>query len=252
MKGILFFTRKPCNLARCLLCGVLLIILTATPGSGQTDFIAVFGSNYLFAKNFITRNSDNFRLLFPSEHDARVAAAVVFPELIRYGILRDIIETAALRALYVRYGSSYANFSIGPFQMKPEFAEKLEKEWVRINGNLPPETGWHPDTTGTAANRALRVERLSTIKGQFTYLHMFYRLMEERFAGHDFASLEEKIRVYATAYNAGMGLEIESLNRLAGTPQFHTSLFRRPGTVVYNYSEISIHYASRGSIPAKP
>ena len=51
---------------------------------------------------------------------------IVFPELIRYSLFRDYLETTMLERLYVKEGTSGADFSIGHFQMKPSFAEKIE------------------------------------------------------------------------------------------------------------------------------
>jgi hypothetical protein len=53
------------------------------------------------------------------------AVAVIFPELVRYSALRDMIEISLLKTLYVNLGEEYADFSVGPFQMKPSFAEEV-------------------------------------------------------------------------------------------------------------------------------
>jgi len=58
--------------------------------------------------------------------------SIVFPELIRFNAIQDKIETFALQSLYVKYGKDYANFSVGPFQVKPSFAESLEKDFVKF------------------------------------------------------------------------------------------------------------------------
>ena len=55
--------------------------------------------------------------------------AIVFPELIRYSKLQDVIESNDLKVLYVQFGDTYSNFSIGRFQMKPSFCEQLEKDY---------------------------------------------------------------------------------------------------------------------------
>jgi hypothetical protein len=53
--------------------------------------------------------------------------SIVFPEIIRYNAFKDFLETKTLEWLYVEYGKDKADFSIGLFQMKPSFVEKLEK-----------------------------------------------------------------------------------------------------------------------------
>jgi hypothetical protein len=217
---------------------VFLVFAAAHPQHEVLDYREHFGKNDEFAQNFIRQHFNLFLKTFHTEEDARMAAAIVFPELIRYNALRDKIETGALRALYVQYGARYANFSIGPFQMKPDFAEKVETEWDRTN--LP--LCMFPDTLQDGEKRSIRVTRLSTVQGQMTYLLMFYQLMEKRFAQHVFHGKEEKIRIYATAYNAGFGLPYHELYELSQKKQFHTSLFKSNTTQLYAYCDIAIDY----------
>ena len=58
--------------------------------------------------------------------DAAFMQAIVFPELMLYNSVKDDIESESLRVLYVQFGKAYADFSVGPFQMKPSFAEEVE------------------------------------------------------------------------------------------------------------------------------
>ncbi|MFP4488019.1 MAG: hypothetical protein ACLFN1_01820 [Bacteroidales bacterium] len=162
--------------------------------------------------------------------------------MIRFNAIRDLIETGSLKTLYVQYGSDYANFSVGPFQMKPAFAEELERAWKERGEGEDYEWSWSGDTIQKTEQRYRRLERLVSLKGQIIYLNMFYQLMEDRFAGSHFKSLEEKIRIYATAYNAGMGLGTDRLNELSRIRQFHTGLFSWNAANRYNYADIALYY----------
>ena len=62
-----------------------------------------------------------------SADDNRTALSIVFPEVIRFNSFSDFIETKTLEWVYVDYGAEKADFSIGLFQMKPSFIEKLEE-----------------------------------------------------------------------------------------------------------------------------
>ena len=53
-------------------------------------------------------------------------AAHIFPELIRHSLIRNKIEDFLLLNFYTTYGSGFSNKSVGLFQMKPRFIEKLE------------------------------------------------------------------------------------------------------------------------------
>ncbi|HMR44504.1 MAG TPA: hypothetical protein PKC40_11755, partial [Saprospiraceae bacterium] len=60
------------------------------------------------------------------KQNPREVMAVVFPEMIRYNLVKDFFETSALELIYANLGSREVDFSIGIFQMKPSFIEKLE------------------------------------------------------------------------------------------------------------------------------
>lgn len=207
----------------------------------QPDYKDHFGADYVYALRFINDNSFQFNSVFPDTADRQVASAIIFPELIRYNALRDLIEIHSLKVLYVQYGSAYANFSVGHFQMKPAFAEKVEREWRR-RGGTAYKWSWLSDTLQNNEHRYRRLERLGSLDGQIIYLYMFYQLMEDRFSDYHFVSEEDKIRIYATAYNAGMDLSTERLRELSGTRQFHTGLFSWNAANLYNYADIAVYY----------
>ncbi|MGM0464573.1 MAG: hypothetical protein ACQEQW_07930 [Bacteroidota bacterium] len=223
---------------------IALLILLVTPGllmCQQADYEDQFGTDYVYALRFINDNSFQFSSVFPDTADRQVASAIIFPELIRYNALRDLIETATLKTLYVQYGSTYANFSVGPFQMKPAFAEKIEREWRR-RGGTAYKWSWLSDTLQNNEYRYRRLERLGSLDGQIIYLYMFYQLMEDRFTCFHFESTEDKIRIYAAAYNGGMDLSTGRLRELSDTRQFHTGLFSWNAANLYNYADIAVYY----------
>ena len=93
------------------------------PGRSQINYRETFGRDWDKALSFVAENRnwiapelEQYNVSYP------VAIAVIFPELVRYSALRDKIEITLLKALYINLGEEYANFSIGPFQMKPSFA----------------------------------------------------------------------------------------------------------------------------------
>lgn len=59
-----------------------------------------------------------------TKEEAIMAMSIVAPEVTQYSQVRDELETGMLKIMYVQKG--WGNFSIGPFQMKPRFAEILE------------------------------------------------------------------------------------------------------------------------------
>ena len=98
----------------------------------------------------------------PQTIDDCAALAIGAPELMRYSMVSDFIETEILELSYVDHGLDYADFSIGKFQMKPSFVERLEAEicnrpllHIKYQGLVN-----YPDTNV----RSMRAERLQRIK----------------------------------------------------------------------------------------
>jgi hypothetical protein len=144
--------------------------------------------------------------------EPREAMAVVFPELLRGSGLREAAERAALRELYVRRGREGADFSTGPFQMKPSFAESLEAEFLKpgaLPEGLARRFAYAAGLEGPELRRA-RLERLDSLAWETAYLCGFTRLLEGRF-GLGSLPPAERVRFLAAAYNAGFSRSRESI-----------------------------------------
>ena len=116
------------NVRQCLMLCILL--LTGSGTAFSVNYPKAFGDDWTSAAQFVHEHHAAWKPLFEEFGvDARLAEAIVFPELIRYSRWQDEIETAAVNGLYVLQGTSGANFSIGRFQMKPSFAEEVEAAW---------------------------------------------------------------------------------------------------------------------------
>ena len=223
------------NIEKLLLLSLLFLILGKT---ASCDAALAFGQSYVEAIQHLEKAQNMLVPYFPGAEDRLTASAIVFPELIRYSALRDKVETAALKTLYVQYGKHYANFSIGYFQMKPSFAEELEKAWMTHF----PETTIVFDTLQSTKNRLKRVEQLSSQLGQILYLYCFCTLMQNRLNGVPNLTDEDKVRLLATAYNRGFSLTVEELEKHSHDCSFHTAIWPSSETPKYNYANIALEY----------
>lgn len=169
--------------------------------------------------------------------DTRVALSVVFPEMVRYTVIRDRIETAALRALYVSYGDEYADFSIGRFQMKPGFAQTVERMWS--GSSLRGTCGIYFDLADAVDVRRRRIERLTDPIWQVRYLSIFMRIMYERFPQLNDIPLDEQVRFCATAYNFSPEASRENIEQRDTLVGWHTALWPLPSTHRYCYADIA-------------
>lgn len=175
--------------------------------------------------------------------DGDMAEAVVFPELVRYGACQDYIETAVVYGSYVAIGSSGFNFSIGRFQMKPSFAEALEKRWMQTDFAVTYETFF--DTDDTSYARKTRLSRLSDGFWQSVYLAIFIKLFQYDYHIEGLTE-EQQVVLAATAYNAGCEWggsgETDVLEEKSTEMLFHTDFLPSEATSYYSYSDIAVEY----------
>ncbi|MDD5508356.1 MAG: hypothetical protein PHD25_08535 [Bacteroidales bacterium] len=177
--------------------------------------------------------------------DPCFAFAVIFPELIRYSSVRDFIETRGLEVLYVQYGSTYADFSVGHFQMKPSFAEAIEEDILHaaIHSPDPAKVLAVKTDTNEVSVRRSRLFRLQSDDGQLAYLEAFLRIVEAMHPEWDTLAPEVKIQFYASAYQGGYREGSQHIGSLVQGKYFHTGL--PLGAAKYSYADISAFYYRR-------
>ncbi|MHC1705390.1 MAG: hypothetical protein AB9846_15900 [Tenuifilaceae bacterium] len=219
---------------------VLVYLLNSSFGAFSQnvyDYQSIFGEKYNDALTYIQKNRWISDSIARFGIDTNLAISIVFPELIRFSALRDKIETYSLEVLYVQYGSKYADFSIGRFQMKPSFAERLEKDWNNyLNISIFKEKHLPPfDTTNIQKNRILRLERLKNRYWQVKYLVMFIKLNEGKISDQ-----EEELNFLASAYNVGYWNDLNVIHNKGKSKYYHLGLIKP--SICYNYADISLFY----------
>lgn len=202
----------------------------------ENDYKKVFGSDYTWAANWLKQH-DGLIEEYASEFDmpGKELKAIVFPELIRYNSLFNALEIESLKYLYVREGRYYADFSVGYFQMKPSFAEMVEEDGGKLlDAGRLIEAGWKNimEAADIEISRRERVKRLSNTRQQIIYLCVFYKICQSRFQDRIFASPVERLKFFATCYNAGYRRSYESLMAF----QLKNNFYK------YNYSSVSAYY----------
>ncbi len=145
-------------------------------------------------------------------HENDFVTAIVYPELLRYNYIQDFIETSGLELIYMRYGAKTADFSIGHFQMKPSFAEHIEKY---IENNAADFQQYKKLIIAQKAKpvlqRKLRLTRLKQMDWQLTYLHAFIAICDHKFHFLKFNSNKDKLRFYAACYNIGFHKKYQNI-----------------------------------------
>jgi hypothetical protein len=226
------------------LCFALVFINLSAPGQ-NLDYSMVFGKDWEKAEEFVASNEDWIRADLKLERiDYLTAVSVIFPELIRYSALRDMMEITLLKALYVNLGDDYANFSIGNFQIKPSFAQEVcESEYPKL---LSRQGLRIPDRSDFKSDREYRsaiVSSLEDTRTEFNYIVRFIKICESKF---DLEMMDEPCRVVflSTAYNYGFNRTRQEIENMKDKKYFSTRLI---GTEFYSYSDISLYWYNKYS-----
>ncbi|MFN5318374.1 MAG: hypothetical protein ACK5CY_06000 [Bacteroidia bacterium] len=164
-----------------------------------------YPQEYKDAKAFVTLHRSALTRCSKKTHKSNAfAAAVVFPELMRYSLVKDYFETEALSIAYIKAGSNEVDFSIGPFQMKPSFAEHIENQ-VLQDEQLKSKFYFlrYDLKLNERGVRNERIKRLQSVNKCIEYLEAFIAICDKRFASIAFVDEIEKVSFYSNAYNAG-------------------------------------------------
>ena len=199
--------------------------------SGTLVFQQEYHQGYTQALAFMGKHPEVKEQLMESgltDKEATMAMAIVCPELAVNYNFSDWAQVKILQTIYVQYNRS--DFSIGYFQMKPSFIEKLE-DLVANDKSMQEKYG---DvvirSTDYTQRRKIRIARLVSLKWQTKYLSVFMHYAKQR--KDDFKTDDERLAYWATLYNAGLSTSdktIEALQKQKGFP-----VIRRQ----FNYAEI--------------
>lgn len=200
----------------------------------------IFGSDWDKALAFEKENRHWIQPVFSRNNiPYDQAIAVIFPELVRYSALRDKMEITLLKALYINLGDQYADFSIGPFQIKPSFAEIIIREVPTVLGR---RSGLHfrqPEEFDNISDfRKSIVAELENAETEIKYVAAFWKICERKFRTERMAD-GEKIIFVATAYNHGINKSKEEIISMSDKKFFNTRLFK---TQNYSYSEVALFW----------
>ncbi len=223
--------------------GIMTMLIFQPAFSGNhPDYKQEFGDKYSIALKYIIEQPEWGSLFKKNNIDPAFAVAIVFPEIVRYSVICDKIEIAGLQTLYVQYGTSYADFSVGRFQMKPSFAQSVEADYYILKDSIFKGLSFKFDTTNTPDARIARLKRLSSTEGQMTYLMLFIHIMEHRYINYPWKTVYEKLRLFATAYNFGYKINSKKLFTDTHRKTFHTGIISGRYVKKYCYANISCDF----------
>ena len=203
----------------------IVILLFIKTSFAQIDYKNEFGNNYTTAVKWFADNSNLIKKIaiiygLPEKE----LSAIVFPEVMRYSSIYDAIEINSLKYLYTNYGKKYANFSVGYFQMKPSFAEQIEKDYQTLTDKKIFATTFLFALNAQIENaeaRKQRIRRITNLETQIIYLTVFYKICQQKFNKQIFVTAEDRIRFMATCYNAGYDKSADQIIGLQSKKFYH-------------------------------
>lgn len=202
--------------------------------------------SYTAAMEFIADNKDQSQRMKEQGINPLLGWSIVFPELLRYDALSDLMEVSALQTLYIQYGKDYADFSIGWFQMKPSFAEKIERKWMIFQQTWTNVVPIAFDTSGSIESRKAIVSRLNSTHGQMLYLMLFVKLMDAKKLA--LKNDADRVKIYAAAYNSSMDYPLPVLQQLAANSLFYLDLYDSGNTEKYCYALLAQEFWLRHNV----
>jgi hypothetical protein len=210
------------------------------PVRSQTlDYREIFGDDWDKAEAFERENRGWIDSVLLKNHISYpVAVSVIFPELVRYSALRDKMEISLLKTLYINLGDDYADFSIGVFQMKPSFAERIRADAPRITGQRKGLLDKSSRYDDIKEFRRSVVNDLENPRTQIYYLVAFIKICQERYDS-DRKDIPSQIKFLSTAYNYGFDKTISQIDSMSNRKFFNTRLFR---TINYSYPDVSLFW----------
>lgn len=177
--------------------------------------------------------------------DNRTALSIVFPEVIRFNSFSDFIETKTLEWVYVDFGAEKADFSVGLFQMKPSFIEKLEEVSKSDPSLFRPfvDILSYPATLSAVEIRKTRVARMQNFETQVGYAQVFLLVCNAKFKDACFTNNTEKIKFFAAAYNFGFDRDVKEIKNWTTKKAFPYGANYKGKQMIY--SEVSADFYAK-------
>lgn len=230
----------------------LLIIMGSLPanvsGQQQLNYCELFGSDWQKAISYLNENDSWIRQsLEKYDIPYNEAVAVIFPELVRYSAISDKMEITLLKALYRNIGRGYADFSVGEFQIKPSFAERIRSAIPTVMGRKSAELFKRRSSyKNDYEYRVAIITDLENPRAELNYIIAFYLICKKRF---EIEKLDEmtRIKLLATAYNAGFWKKKEDIRKMEDKKFFNTKMFK---TENYSYANVALFWYNNFS-PAR-
>ncbi|OHD54611.1 MAG: hypothetical protein A2Y33_04380 [Spirochaetes bacterium GWF1_51_8] len=218
------------------------LLLTVKVFGVSPDYPSIFAEDFTKALNVVNEiKGQVFAQCKLMSADAELILPIVFPELLRYSLFRDSMEIVTMELFYISFGSGVNDFSVGIFQMKPSFVERMEN-LVSTNDAFKEFRNLlkYGNPQDLSAVRKERLSRLMKLQWQITYLLIFSKIALHFYPPKPDWTKEYMIRFYSCVYNTGFWRTEEFIRQTMELKIFPHGM----GYIgeQYNYSDISVYF----------
>lgn len=189
--------------------------------SSDIDYTTVLGTHWKAAETWFANNEFWIRPTFEKYNiPYNEAVAVIFPEVVRFSMMRESRDLTIQKALYVNNGQAYADFSMGILRMKPSFAYAVRSElFLMTDSRLQKILKRRPKYMDERQYRVMIIDEIEDIRDQVLYLAAYILLYENK---PGMPEGEERIRLLAAGYNDAPlpdadGLRLKAAEKIFGT-----------------------------------
>lgn len=204
--------------------------------AGLEEYFIEYPSSYKKQEKLV---SELYEILSRKNiEDPSFVISIVYPEMLRYSQFFDFLETRANCISYVN-ALGLHDFSIGIMQMKPAFAEEIERQilldevLIRKYGNLVSL-----EPLPEKQLRFNRVKQLSSPECQTDYLLAFIEIYSDKF-GLSKMEKPEQIKILSVLFNSGLDLNIREIEILKSLKLFPYGIEEKSR---WNYTDLSLEF----------
>ena len=219
--------------------GLILLFFSINEG---VRYEKIFGKDYRNAVDYFIKNKKTLVVALNQFNTPKeIIIPVIFPEKIRYSLIQDLFETEAVKIVYVNYGSKYVDFSIGDFQLKPSFAENIEKDILKYPDLKEKYQKFlRYKQSDLKEIRKNRTERLESLNFQLIYISAFYDIVTHKFDLKD-KTEAEKIQFIASCFNSGYHFSQKEIEKHIAYKYFpYGKSYKGPQ---YAYTKVALYFS---------
>ena len=212
----------------------LFLIISLVVSTYGSSLIKEYPSNFNDALEY-KKEIENI-LIEKDIREPEFYISLIFPELMRYNSVSDKLETWGTKLKY-GYLNEYDGYSIGHFQIKPAFAEKIEL-YLKSDKTLKKKYQNLLNFDRKKDIKIQRIERLCEYQYEVLYLTAFTDICCSKY-NIDLDDKKNAVKYISAIYNCGFFDELTDYEYALNQEQF---TINKLSNKKWNYSKLCLYF----------